>query len=87
MNGPASCMALPVTETQLKNELVEMYRNCRNRFWLMKTGEMVSRRTVNCRPPLKVIEFVSKVENRSDSAVENRVVGVALLNHADTRKQ
>ena len=37
---------------------------------------------VNCRPPLKVIEFVPEMQNRRNSAIENRVVRIAVLNHA-----
>ena len=52
----------------------------------MSTGEMVSRRIVNCSPPLIAMVFDAQVENGRDSAVENRVVSIAVLNDADAGK-
>src|SRR5579872_4619845 len=60
VNGPCSWMMLPLNESQLKNELVERYRNSRNKFWFKSTGSVASCRIVYCTPVLNRMEFLPK---------------------------
>jgi len=54
VNGPASRIPLAEIDNQFPIELLDIYKNWRNRFWFMAKGEIVSRRMVNCSPGVNV---------------------------------